>query len=347
MALVECDGFDMYNGNATNTGLQTKWNNVGQTIVNTTTPAGRFGGQCLQMFSNAGNTQAWQRGFKAGNLAAGLAIGCAVKIQNIVGQQFNIFQLMSGTSAQLGLVAAAGTGQIQLYRSPTSGPTLLASGPAGVIQANTWAYWEIEAIIHPTAGAANVYVDGVLQCSVSGVNTTFTGTASCDGFYSSANQTGVLCSLDDWYLANTNTRLGPIRIDTLRPTSDSSVQWTPNSGVNNFSRVNETDVDGDTTYVSSGTVGNSDLYANGSLPITPTSILGVQVVTFARNTDANPRSIYQQVKSGATLSQGTAVPIIGSGYARYDRLLLTDPNTSAAWTPTSVNGVLSGPYLQA
>jgi len=219
--------------------------------------------------------------------------------------------------------------------------TPLASSPSGTLQYNNWQYVEV-CVQGGASGSITVYVQGVQVCSATGVSlpSLFDGA----GFWTAQPNSPYV--VDDMYLGNTTVPLGPVRVSTLRPNgAGASTQWTPLSGAN-YTNVNETLVDGDTSYVQTNTVGNSDLYTVNSLPITPASIYGVNVVTFAKTTDANPRTIYNQIRSGAssTVYTGSAISLSG-GYFRYDRMLAVDPATAASWTAANVNSAQIGPNL--
>jgi hypothetical protein len=156
---------------------------------------------------------------------------------------------------------------------------------------------------------------------------------------------------DDWYVnddtgaAPDNTYWGDTRMFILSPDGDDSVTWTPSSGANNYSRVNEqaTDV---TTYVQTGTVGNQDLYtyANTGLPA-GTVIRTLAVMTVAqRLSDAGPRVLKAVLKSGATSVQGPAHQLSDTPYIVQFRNPV-DPNTGLAWTVANADAVKAGQIL--
>jgi hypothetical protein len=351
VTLIATDGYDMYNGTGSNTGLAAKWGDYFNYNGGPAMNSGRFGGQCMTVSDNNLYT-----GGKFRNLQSSYStctIGHAFRVSNVgsnSGAPRFIF-LMNGA-----LVCGVGintNGSLTAYRLSTtsgtfshlSGQTALGTSALGLISSNSWYYLEHSLTISATVGVYNVYLDGNPIISVSGANTG-NGQTTINQFstWSDGANTTINTDIDDWHENDSLTPIGPMRIDTLRPTSDSAVQFTPNSGANNYSRVNETLVDGDTSYVSDSTVGHSDLYGLGSLPITPVSIYGVQCVDFAEKTDANVRAFYQQIKTGASLSQG-AMQYLYSNYQRYERMVLQDPNTSAAWSAAGVNGMLRGPAV--
>jgi hypothetical protein len=138
------------------------------------------------------------------------------------------------------------------------------------------------------------------------------------------------------------TWLGERRIDTLRPSADTAQKdWTPDTGTDNYSRVNETPINGDTSYVTAATVGNKDRYALNDLPINPVTVAAVQALVVARKDDAVTRAIAPVIKSGATEAVGDDFGL-ASGYGAALKIFETDPNTSSAWTTSGVNALEAG-----
>ena len=107
--------------------------------------------------------------------------------------------------------------------------------------------------------------------------------------------------------------------------------------------VDEAQCDGDATYVYASSAA-TDNYDFGNLSDNPTAVRAVQAVTFAKKTDTATRNIYLQTVSGATTSDGAAQALL-STYTRFNRIMETDPNTSAAWAYTAVNAVQGGPKI--
>jgi hypothetical protein len=364
MALIGSEGFDMYNGVGTSTGLQAKWlyqyPNFGSIdpsgCFSFTT--GRFGGQALLLtpapfpgrilyaapggattqlswgmaFLNTANNGLFAGGGVLGFMSAGVPV-------------FSV-----AINAALGVTVNAVNG-FEINKGNFNVTSTLGSSPStGVSQIGNWQYLEICAQAGLAgAGAITVYLQGVGVLTLTGLtlSATFDTVVVMPGVFNIAFfQADGSYTIDDIYLATTNTPLGPIRVSTIRPSgAGASTQWSPLTGAN-WTQVSETLVDGNTSYVSSSTVGQSDLYGLNPLPITPPSILGVNVVIFAEATDANPRSIYNQIKSGlgSTVYTGTAITLSG-GYFRYDRMLTQDPYSASAWTVTGVNGSQIGPNL--
>jgi hypothetical protein len=352
MTLAAIDSFDMYNGLAADIGLQTKWTPYSVVDAHTNLVTGRFGGQALQLEPGT-SSRPWGRNFTASRTAG--CNGFAFKSTAAVSSSGVLaFGVVSNGAPQFGfyingsggLVCALGRSDMR-YDMP-AGAVLGTSAP-GVIPGNTYVYLEVEWTLSSSSATINVFLEGINVLSITGVGNmaqTGVGYTTGDAWFVSgySSTSGDYYTYDDYQEVGTNTRVGTMRIDVVKSASDNSVAWTPNSGGNNWSRVSETLVDGDTSYVSSSTPGQQDLYGVSALPVTPATIYGVQRVDFARKTDANPRTLYQTVKSGATTDQGTAKGLL-TGYGRLERMLVVDPNTSAAWGAAAVTALLIGPNL--
>jgi hypothetical protein len=345
---VIIDGFDMYNGTGTNTGLQAKWT-VAST-GNLTLQTGRFSGQCLRTADSG------TQGLPLRTLTSAIAnigVGVAVRAStmpttNNVGS--SIVALRNGATYTFGLRITT-TGALEAYRltSATAGTSLGVSA-AGVIVANTWHFVEVGVVINDTTGSVVVKVDGVTVLNLTAQDTnnavTNVDTIVLGHTQGSSSNSGVI-DLDDLYVVDSATTLGERRVETLRPSADTATKnWTPNSGTNNYDRVNESTVDGDTTYVQASTVGTRDLYSIGSLSSTPANIDAIQVVSFGEKTDATSRSIYNSIQSNSVDSDGSSFALAAS-YGKFERIVANDPSGGGAWTATRVNNLLIGPKIAA
>jgi hypothetical protein len=101
------------------------------------------------------------------------------------------------------------------------------------------------------------------------------------------------------------------------------------------------------TYVSSSTVGQTDLYGIASIGVTPASVIGVTTRALAQKTDAGTRNIGVQLKSGGTTSNGTSTALAVASWGWVWRNDLVDPATGAAWTATGVNNLQPGVTVTA
>lgn len=348
MTILLYDGLDMYNGVGGNTGIQSKWTSLSG-VVGASMVSGRFGGQALQAQGASADTVMLGRSFTP---AASFSVNFAffVSTLNTHANDAVIVYLTNGATAMLSINLATTTQKINVARNTSlTGRTVLGTGTT-TVAINTWYFCTLECDIDDTAGTVRLWINGVKELDLSAQDTRNGTPTTVDTVYhgvaTTATGLGKPTVLhDDIYVTSTSTSPGEMRVETLRPSSDAITEtWTPNSGGTNFSRVNEAVVDGDTSYVGTGTVGNRDLYGIGSLSSTPSTILAAQVVLFAEKTDATTRTLYSSVKSNTTDSDGSAVALAAS-YLRYERMLTVDPATGAAWTASGVNNLLIGPKL--
>jgi hypothetical protein len=115
----------------------------------------------------------------------------------------------------------------------------------------------------------------------------------------------------------------------------------------NATVVSEAQQDALTSYVYDSTVGHNDLYTLPALAAGPTSVVAVTTIGYMQKSDAGTRNAAVQLKSGSTTVQSTSTALSSSGWSWLWRTDLTDPNTSAAWTPSAVDSLQIGPYVTA
>lgn len=339
MAVVMVDGFDLYNGTGTNTGIQAKWASPGSASL----VSGRFTGQALRVV----NSTTIQRSFTA---TANLTAGFAIRFNSIptVNTIFGHLAFKSGGTFQCGLALRLNASLEAFRLSSSQAGTSLGASSVSLIAAATWYYLEVEVVISTTVGRITAYLGGVQVINVTGVNTANAGvgtTADTILFILDNGSTGLTSfDVDDLYLLDAATKLGERRVETLYPTSDVAQGWTRSTGATNYTLVDEATANGDTDYVQASAVNDLDTYGFGNLTGTPATIDAVQLAAFAEKTDATSRSIALQAISGATTSDGSNFSLAAS-YGKFERLMLTDPNGSIAWTAANVNALTGGPKV--
>lgn len=234
----------------------------------------------------------------------------------------------SGTAT---IYAARGSSNRPANTNSVSG-TILASATIPWIL-NTWYEIEAELTVSTTDGALTVkqnsQVVAALSMSLENTQGTAGSTIGYAGTWVCFND----MFMDDMYLSDAflTAVAGPMgpRVFTAFPTSDVQKAWTPNSGTTDFSQVSEAAFDGDTTYISSNTVGVQDIYGVGALP-TLSTVLAAQVSHAARMDDAGTRETSGSIVSGGTTYQGTTRTLTAN-YQKFVDLYQNDPATGAAW----------------
>lgn len=320
MSVIFMEGFDLYSSTVSATG----WSDGG-----TTTPygVGRSGfvttnGSCPVSLPSTYTDLTIGFALYHGN-ATGRNDGGLIRFKNFTSAIVSVYTNSDGSiSANLG--------------SSTGTSNRLCISAGSVVATNVWCYVEVSLHRNSSGGSITISVDGVTVASASGVNT---GASDIDNLTLGISS-NYSFRVDDLYVVDSLTPLGGARIDTILPSSDDSVQFTPNSGANNYSRVADSSgSDGDTSYVSDATAGHKDRYGMADLSTTPTSIYAVKATFISRKDDATTRTARTNVVSGASTDTG---PTIGvpSSYAGYDgNVLNTDPNTSSAWTKAGVDAL--------
>jgi hypothetical protein len=206
---------------------------------------------------------------------------------------------------------------------------------------------EIKVTIDSSAGAVVVRLGGVDEINVSGVDTQTTGNAYTNlvSFFNNLPAAVSDQALDDVYACDTtglapyNDFLGEIRIETLYPTSNVSVTWTPLANTN-WQEVSEHNMDSDTSYNSKGSSG-IDTFGISGLSSTPTTIFATAVISSARKDDVKGLQYRNKLISGGTTTDGST-SALATVYQYVRDTYLTDPDTSAAWIGAGVGAVNIG-----
>lgn len=353
MALLYFEGFDNYS-TAINDLLARRaefvWSFVNQVISPSYSSPGRNNQGTALLIGNRANLY----GTLTTPLASAfLGFGFKISQQSSAVCSFNLMDgLIATPTSQLAFTFNTNLARIDVYRGDTSG-TLIASSAVNSYIPSAWNYIEVFATIHPTAGVVIIHMNGQEILNVSGLNTRATANTSFSviqfsGSPGGGNTPGV--TIDDFYICDTtvgpglipfNTFVGDVRVVTVNVVGNgTSSQWTPLSGTN-WQMVDEVHNDGDTTYNSTATAGNIDLFNMHALTGTISNVLAVQVIGSYRKDDASTREVQQQLVSGATQVEGAIYSIPGS-YIYATDLYVLDPDTSANWTISAVNALQVG-----
>lgn len=152
--------------------------------------------------------------------------------------------------------------------------------------------------------------------------------------------------VDDLYITDgqgsvNNDFLGDVKVSALLPNgAGTATQFAVTGAATNWQAVNESPPNDDTSYVSSGTAGQQDLYAYPALTGASGNIAGVQVNLWARKDDAGTRTIEPLVtNSGRTSTAAGGQVSIGSTYQDWPVIMETNPaNGNVAFTFSEIGG---------
>lgn len=258
-----------------------------------------------------------------------------------------------GATAQVGWRLNS-DGSIGVYRGSTNAATLIGTTTAGgFVLGSTQADFhmiELEVVYSTTtSGSISLRIGGTTILTVSGIQTSNSANNYANSF--SINGSGSYnvsnCAYDDFYV-NDDTGSGPdntfygeeFACVTLSPTSDGTYDgsWTPNSGTDASNRVQTSD--GDTSYISSGTVNQKQSYNMSNVGLSGT-VIGIGKQLVVRKDNVAPRTAADLLLISGTDYLGTTRTMTGSYINYYERLLL-NPATSAKFTTAELDALELG-----
>ncbi len=365
MAVILIEGFDHENGMADLQGGQqpiisvcTGWPN-GQPLNSVGTRWGA--GNMLQLNPGGASGGAFQAGRCVfplyQNLGAG-TVGIAFKgipagtTNDLMG--FGLFDQTSGNT-QIGIGFTSGNmpviyrGSLILFNDGVHPmPVVLWTG-SNPISLTDWNYLEFTANIGSgTAGSISFRLNGAPIFTLTGIDSQCSTNPWFNAVVVEAELGGGgwEIDIDDLYVTDTtgsapaNGFLGDVRVQTLFPTANDAVQWTPLTGAN-WQEVSEVAMDGDTSYNFSNVLGSQDTFAHQALLGVPIDIFAAQVTVAARIDDATGHTLAPVCKSGSTVALGSALPV-ASGYGYIKGIFPTNPSGGGAWSAAAVNAAPAG-----
>jgi hypothetical protein len=150
-------------------------------------------------------------------------------------------------------------------------------------------------------------------------------------------------ALNDTTGASDNSWCGEGHVVCLRPSGDSSVQWSRSTGSYNYACVDETVASASDYVYDAGTSGHKDLYdlVNSSLGANPV-ITRVWHEMVAEDAGATSDQIKGKIDSGGTEYDEDTVTL-SSNYKYYKSAARTvDPKTSAGWSVSGLDALKAG-----
>jgi hypothetical protein len=287
---------------------------------------GRYLGQSLQIF-----TGGFQKTLSPP--ATGLTMGFAINIQNFV--QF------------IRLVGTANIGLLNnglLYIEDWNGTT---DTTTKTVPFNGWFFLELSwsQFANPSSSG-----DAVIRVNGETIFTSPAGRNYGSGLLYSlflAGAGGGSVGYDDLYIVSHDgtgqqSFLGDGEIYTLFPNAPGdSTDFTVVGAASNWQAVSDNPNDGDTSYVTSGNSGDTDLYHVQTVPVTPATIPGIQVTSLERKDNIAQINSMNVVKSSGNIGTGQTFfsPL---SYLGNSSVFEKEPVSNNSWTPTLINNLQIG-----
>jgi hypothetical protein len=236
------------------------------------------------------------------------------------------------------------------FTSPTG--TVLGYSTPALYQRNSYYYFEFKIVFSTSAtGSINYRVNGVAQPAITGIQTAYSGNAFCNivrlWLRDSAYSDVAPYYHDDMYAndatgAVNNDYMGDVRIFVQRPFGSAGTAWTANGAGTNLGCVSETTPDADTTYISSSTVNQIDLYTLTTPPASLGVVKAVQSNVVARKDDGITRQIAPVLGDGTHANNVGVTVSVGNGYVDYLQCYDINPLTGAAWAVADLSTLRLG-----
>ena len=347
MALRFVDSFDHY---ATANIFQ-KWTSGNTANGSTITTGGR------NSTSRARFQHSFDSATKVIDAQATWIIGFAFSTSTSTGS--SLYQLVGLTDASGGVqhfsLGMDSGGHLVARRGNVSGTTL-GTGTI-VLSQDTFYFIEVKVTISDASGVVVVKVNGVTDINLSSQDTRNGGNATADSITLSGggqNNNFAVFSYDDLYICDTsggsptNDFLGDVRVEALLPNGNgnsSQLVGSDGNSTDNYLLVDESTPNSDTDYVESSTVNDKDTYAFGNMTSTSGTVYGVQVLPFAKKTDAGTRSIKSVARLSATEAD-SADKTLTSAYLYLPDIRETKPG-GGSWSISDVNSAEFGVKVSA
>lgn len=143
--------------------------------------------------------------------------------------------------------------------------------------------------------------------------------------------------IDDVYVSS-GSRLSDVEIEYLRPNADGAhTDWTPSSGSDHYTMVDDLTQDDDSTRVAAGAVGNTDSYEITTLTNGTGTIHGLMVGINHKNAIPDIATLSTVTRQSGTDSFGAATAMGTIEYRYLTEGNTTNPITASPFTVEEIN----------
>jgi len=227
-------------------------------------------------------------------------------------------------------------------------------GHAGRLQLNAWHHVMLRIEVEDQVGASNVTTEIWLDGESAIIDTNreirnVDGDPVTDFSFGPSQDIGTF-DVDDFWLidpddgASPTTLLGDVVVATVYPDGDGNTSaWTLFGGASDWQSVDEgagVDHDGNTTYVSSQTLGQQSLFTFGAVPAATDAVVSAVAVNYVSSKEnALGGPGFHAVKRTNTTTVVDSTFVMQSGqddYVSSQKIWNTD-GEDAAWTEATIN----------
>lgn len=359
MALLFSEGWDGYSSSADFVDRGWTLTNSGFIALNAT--GGPWGEPCLEITSRStGGLPKLVKNLHVTSsnttlrMAIWLKTDAGFTANSHVGASSQLFGIEDGTPANWVDVNLNEEGFLMLSRTETarSASKNYVANSLRKVNDGNWHHIEIALEISTTVGTSSLWVDGELQHSQTGIDTSdgATSLSTYTRFYLAANRLNDTAQKvyfsdpivwDDAGSDFTGALPNHIhRIATLFPDGAGNyTQFTPSAG-SNFQNVDDAASDDDTTYNVSGTAGHIDTFTYGAMPWTPDAVFAVVLSTIVRS-ETNTPNYRAKARISSTDYDGASVAT-STTYTVKEQVWEDSPSTGNDWTEAEINGAEFG-----
>lgn len=352
MALLWADGFDHYGEGETGRtnmllGVYAEVTG-GSHIPNATNPRNGL----YSIGGSPGFSSRLRRTF--GSTLTTVGVGGAFWVSNlpVVSGRFAFIVLADATNTEQISISLSTTGELELRRGGING-TIIATS-AQVITAGVWHHVEVKFIASSTIAAT----DGTVIVRVNDV-AVITQSANIDNIATAnlevsqvwfmrpgSTTYGITTAyVDDIFAwdstgSNNNDFIGDKDVLTYYPDSDgATTDWVRNTGSTDYSAVDyaSTEPDGDTTYLQAASAADVEDLGIETVPSTVTNIVAVVGVNVLKKTEATAATVTPAIVGGSGAVDSGSTHTMTESYAYYHDVYELDPDTSAAWTASTIS----------
>lgn len=210
-----------------------------------------------------------------------------------------------------------------------------------IVQPNSFNHCEL---VHDTVtGEGDVYINGILRASYTGVNT---GISMVFAAFTNQDSAGAITNMwvKDLYIwdgtgSQNNSVAGTVIVRRFKPTDDVTLGgWSPSTGLTGFNLLSK-DAPNDTTYLSADDSPPAPMSFNlENLPPDVTSVRAVFSVVRARKVDGGDANLQNALSPNGTDWDSGADRPITSAFAYYFDVSELDPEVAAPWAPLAFDG---------